>query len=462
MGSDLETVASGNSALAQRPLPHELDAERLVLGSILLDPHMFAAVIRLLDREEYFYLPAHQKIYTAMLSLFNDAQPVDLHLLRNELKTRGQLEEVGGGSYIASLVESCPVAANAEFYATIVRDRFVVRKLIQAATQTIQECYSGSESVEALVDRAEQRVFEVGQKKDLSEDVRIEQALYEAFEVIDNYKDREGRLTGLASGFMDLDEKTCGFQNSELIILAARPSMGKTSFALNVIENVGIELGKAVAIFSIEVPRRMLVQNMLCSRGRIDSHKLRGGYLQPEEYSNLSMVAGDFKDAGIFINDSPSMTVMSLRARARRLKDQYDISMIVIDYLQLMEGSVGAGGRTESRQQEISLISRGLKSLARELEVPVIALSQLNRRAETRDDHRPRMADLRESGALEQDADVIMFLFREEYYDPRPENENVAELIIAKQRHGPTDTVKLTFMKQFTRFYNYSRRDEGF
>ncbi|MBI4615161.1 MAG: replicative DNA helicase [Planctomycetes bacterium] len=436
--------------LGKGALPASADAERAVLASVLIDNECLSSVVVHLDHADYFYYAANREIYQAMLGLDSRSQPIDLVLLTEELEGRGTLAQAGGLEYLARLVDECPNAANAEYYAGIVRDRFVQRRLIDASREILEECHREGAEVDALVDRAEQRIFEIGEHREVSNVASMREALREAFRAIDG---RSDRLTGLETGFYDLDELTSGLQNSELIILAARPSMGKTSMAMNIVEHAAVDLRKPVAVFSLEVGRVQLVQNLLCSRARVDAHKVRRGKLEKELYQKLTLAAGELEDAPIHVIDEAGTNLMRVRALARRLKKRHGIALIVIDYLQLMEGPPGLSGRPESRQQDISYISRGLKGLARELDIPVLALSQLNRESDRREDHRPRLADLRESGALEQDADVVMMLYREEYYFPdRVDSRGQAELLLAKQRHGPLGTVPLTFLKECVRF----------
>ena len=437
--------------------PHSAEAERSVLGSILLDNECIPAVVSILDHNDYFFYAAHRAAFSAILDLESRGQPIDLLLLREALESKGKLQQAGGVEYLTRLVEVCPTAANAEYYAKIVRDRSVQRKLLECARETLAEASQEGADVDLVVDRAEQRIFEVGEKNEISDIASMREILKETFKAIDLYQGQAGRVTGISTGLIDLDDLTNGLQGSELIILAARPSMGKTSLAMNIAEHVAVHEGKGVAIFSLEVGRSQLVQNLLCSRAQVNAHRLRKGNLDKESYQKLALVAGDLQEAPLYINDEAGCNLTRMRSRARRLKRRHDIQLVIIDYLQLMEGPPTGGGR-ESREQEISAISRGLKALARELDVPVVALSQLNRESDRREDHKPRLADLRESGALEQDADVVMLLYREEYYfGDREECRNQAEIIVAKQRHGPQGAVKVAFMKEFVRFQNLAQ-----
>ena len=389
-----------------------------------------------------------------MLDLYDKGSAIDLVILRDELSRRGDLEKVGGVEYLVQLVQSVPSAANAEFYAGIVRDKALLRDLISASGAIIDEAYTAHDEVAAILDRAEQQFFMVTEQRVANEAVGLSSLLEQTFQQI---QDREGNyLTGAPTGFLELDDLTSGLQPAELIIVAARPSMGKTAMGLNLAEHMAVNENMPVVFFSMEMSRQQVAQRILCSRGRIDSHRLRRGMLNEQEIRQLQMICDELRDAPLFIDDTPGMTVLELRAKARRLWLQHKIKAIFIDYLQLMH-TPGA----ESRQQEIAIISRGLKALGRELNVPIVSLAQLNRGTEGRDGHRPRMSDLRESGAIEQDADVVMLLHRPSYYDPN-EDPNVAEVIIAKQRNGPTGTVKLHFDARSTRFDNLSMAPEPY
>ncbi|MGR3220825.1 MAG: replicative DNA helicase [Candidatus Anammoxibacter sp.] len=434
----------------ERKLPVSEDAEVSILGSMLLDNEVIDLVVQIIDKDS-FYKKAHKQLFQSIVDLYDQGHAVDLVILKEELDRRSILDEVGGVAYVMELEESVPMAANVEYYAKIVREKGIKRRLIETAINIQQEACMDSIDSDTLLDKSERAIFEITQKKYLKQSNRLYDILKETFERIDALHDKkEGRLTGLATGYCDLDDITCGLQASELIVIAARPSMGKTSLALNILENVGVVQGKAAVLFSLEMSAQQIAQNMLCSHVQVDAYKVRRGKLQDDDWQKLTMAMGVLAEAPIFIDDTPGLSILELRAKARRLKAQNDIQLIVVDYLQLLESSQG-----ESRQQEISLISRSLKSLARELEIPVIAVSQLNRSVESREGHKPRMSDLRESGSIEQDADVIILLHREDYYNPG-KNAGEAELIIAKQRNGPTGTVKLTFRSQYMRFESHS------
>ena len=434
--------------IQQKTQPFNIEAEISVLGSMLLDNEAINLVTELL-RTDNFYKTSHQYIFDTIVNLYNKNNAVDLVILKDELKKQSLLEKVGGAEYLMELEESVPLASNVEYYAKIVREKTIKRDLITATAKIQQEAYNDSLESDELLDIAEKEIFDITQRKFSSPTTKLFNILHDTFDHISNLHDREGRLTGVSTGYYDLDDITSGLQNSELIIIAARPSMGKSSLVLNIAEHAGTKEKKPTLIFSMEMSAQQVAQNMLCSTAKIDAHLLRTGKLDDNQFSNLSLAMGDLSESEIFIDDTPGLGLLELRAKARRLKLQHNIQMIIVDYLQLMEGR-----KAENRQQEISGISRGLKALARELEVPVIAVSQLNRSVETRDGHTPRMSDLRESGSIEQDADVIILLHREDYYDPTKRPGEV-DLNIAKQRNGPTGKITLTFLRNILRFEDY-------
>lgn len=443
--------------LREKLPPQNVEAEAAVLGSMLIEEEAIALGIEALTPEA-FYKDAHQKIFQAMIRLFTENKAVDLVTLTDTLTKEGTLEEVGGPSYLAHLTTLIPTAANILYYARIVKEKYVLRHLIQNATQIVTDCYDPAQDVNGLLDRAEKAVFEIASKK-FSGEVRLMKDLVRTqIETINRLYERREHVTGIATGFHEFDTQTAGLQPSDLVIVAARPSMGKSAFMTCIAEHVGIVTKIPVAIFSLEMSKEQLVQRMLCSRARVDAHKVRTGFLAEADWPKLTSAAGKLSEAPIYIDDTPGLSVLEIKAKARRLKAQHDIRIIMVDYLQLMQGSPGS----ESRQQEISEISRSLKALARELSVPVIAVSQLSRAVESRQDHRPQLSDLRESGAIEQDADVVILLLREEYYNPSEENKGKAEVIIAKQRNGPVGSVHLAFIREYTRFENAElvRREE--
>ncbi len=431
--------------MLERTLPQNIEAEVGVLGSMLLDNDAVNLAVQMLCKDSFYKTP-HQELFQTIVDLYDRDRAVDLVILKEELKKRSLLEKVGGVEYLMELEESVPTAANIEYYARIVQEKAVKRSLIDAAVRIQKDSYEEAYDTDALLDKAESLVFEIGQKKASAPSAKLCDLLKTTFDQIEKYHDKKNKLTGLSTGYADLDDITCGLQPSELIVVAGRPSMGKTSLALNILQHAGIVENKPAVLFSLEMSANQVAQNMLCSHAKVNAHDLRRGFLKEHEWSQLSLAMGALSEGAIFIDDTPGLSILELKAKARRLKSHHDIQLIVIDYMQLMEAT-----KAESRQQEISVISRGLKSLARELGIPIIAVSQLNRSVESREGNKPRMSDLRESGSIEQDADVIMLLYREEYYDPQ-KNPGVAEVIIAKQRNGPVGTVSLTFLKEFMRF----------
>lgn len=430
-----------------------------VLGSMLYEESALVRALEIL-KPFYFYDENHRKIFLATQALFEKNQAVDLVTVSEELRKRKQLEEVGGASYLTQLTASVPTAVNIEHYAQIVKEKALLRGLISAASQILQESFEPASEVNELVDRSEQLIFEISQYQIEGKFIPLKDVIRTSIETIDQLYQRKEHVTGLATGFKEFDIKTAGFQRSDLIIVAGRPSMGKSAFVSSICEHIGVELKKPIAFFSLEMSKEQLVQRMLCSHARVNAQSVRTGYLSHQDWPKLTAAAGKLSEAPVFIDDSPSLTALELRAKARRLKGQHNIELVVVDYLQLMQGY----GRSENRQQEISEISRSLKALARELRIPVIAVSQLSRAVEARTGNRPQLSDLRESGAIEQDADVVVFLFREEYYHPTEENRNKAEAIISKQRNGPTGSIELVFLKEWTRFDNpeFRREEEIF
>lgn len=437
-------------SLLQRVPPQNLDAERAVLGSLLLVNEHIGHVIDTMSTDE-LYARSHRAIYQAILDLYNRGEAIDFLTLQDELRRRGELEVVGGVEYLAGLTDVVPSAANVRHYARIVRETAALRALIQAATDILSTAYDESEPADQLLDKAESRIFQIAEHRLATDLIPLKDIVKQAMEHLDAIHGRG--ITGLATGFHDLDELTAGLQPSELIVLAARPSVGKTTFALNLAERLAVGQGKSVGLFSLEMSKQQLAQNLLCLHARLDAQRLRKGMLSQEERSELRLAAEVLYQAPIFVNDSPSLSPLSLRAKARRLKRQHDIQLVIIDYMQLMEPPPG-----ENRQQQVAEISRSLKGLARELGVPVLAVSQLNRAPEAREDHRPRLADLRESGAIEQDADVVLLLHRDDAYDS-DKNPGVVDLDIAKQRNGPTGKVRLTFRRECLRFEDATFED---
>ena len=436
--SDLTTV--------ERLPPQNLEAEQAVLGSMLLEEDAVVQAAELLD-EAAFYKDAHRKIFSALLALYKVSAPIDLVTITDELKKRNLLDDIGGASYLATLTNIVPTAANAEYYCRLVKHKAILRDLIRVSTHIATECYDSTVEPDLLLDRAQTFLFDIASKKAKRDAIAMKDIIKSSIEMIDALYQRKGMITGLPTGFTELDQQLAGLQPSDFVVVAGRPAMGKSSFALCVAEHLALVEKVGVALFSLEMSKENLVQRMLCSHARINAHNVRSGMLSTSDWPNLTKAAGKLSEAPVFIDDSPSISVLELRAKARRLKIRHNIGLIILDYLQLMDESMA-----ENRQQEISVISRSLKALARELNVPVIAVSQLSRAPERRETFRPRLSDLRESGAIEQDADVVLMLFREDYYNPTDENKGIAEVLIAKQRNGPTGTVKLAFIKEYTRF----------
>ncbi len=440
--------------MIDRVPPQNIEAEQAVLGAMMIDKEAISKATEIL-RENDFYRQDHRAVYQVIVDLFSKNQAVDMVTVTESLKREGKLDDVGGIQFITYLANAVPTAANISYHAKIVEEKSLLRQLISVSTQIAGSGYEGSEDVNTLLDNAERMILAVSERKISRDFSPIKEVVMSAVDRIDELYNKKGGITGLATGFIDFDHLTSGLQPSDLILIAARPSMGKTALVLNMAQNVAIREKKAVAFFSLEMSKEQLVQRMLCSEASIDSSRLRIGELEDNDWEKLIWAADGLSQADIFIDDTPGITVMEMRAKARRLKVEHNLQLIVIDYLQLMQGS--GKKNSENRQQELSDISRSLKALARELNVPVIALSQLSRSVESRQVKRPMLSDLRESGALEQDADLVAFLYREDYYDKETENKNITELIIAKHRNGPVDTVKLFFHKQFTRFANLAK-----
>jgi len=432
--------------------PQNTEAEQAILGAVLLNKDALILVSEIISPED-FYRTSHQKIFRSMLDLSESGQPVDLITLTSDLQTKKLLEEIGGVSYLTDLANAVPTAANVEYYAKIVEEKAVLRRLIRAATEIASTSYIENEDVQDILGDAEKRILEISQKKYSDGFIPIKDVLMETIDRIEFLQQNKGEITGTPSGFNDLDKMTSGFQKSDLIIIAARPSVGKTAFALNVAQNVAARANQPVAIFSLEMSASQLVQRMVSAEGNLDAHKLRTGQMEDEDWQKLTMAMTTLSEAPVYIDDSPAITVYDIRAKLRRLKIEKGLGLVVIDYLQLIHGR----GKSDNRQQEISEISRQLKRIARELEVPVIALSQLSRAVEQRQDKRPMLSDIRESGSIEQDADIVAFLYRDDYYNPETEKQNIIEIIIAKQRNGPVGKVELVFLKNYNKFVNYAQ-----
>ncbi|NTW71851.1 MAG: replicative DNA helicase [Eubacteriaceae bacterium] len=432
--------------------PHNFEAEQSVLGSMLLSKDAIASATELLPDGDMFYNAQHKAIYDGIISLFKEDLPVDLITLSNKLKDSNVLEKVGGISYLTELIEGVPSSANIKIYCNIVSEKALLRDLINSSMEVVAECYKNGDEADSVLELAEKKIFDISQRQKTGDFVHIQEALMNTLEIIEEAQKNQSSITGVTTGFKDLDNMTAGLQKSDLILIAARPSMGKTAFALNIAQNAAVKAKKSVAIFSLEMSKELLTQRMLCSEAHINSQNLRTGNLTDKDWQKLAYATSVLSSSRIFIDDTPGVTVMEMRSKARRLKMEHGLDMIMIDYLQLMEGS----RRSENRQQEISAISRALKALAREMSCPVIALSQLSRAPDARTDHRPVLSDLRESGAIEQDADVVMMLYRNYYYSKDPSDRSLAELNIAKQRNGSTGTLKLSWLEEYTQFADHS------
>ncbi len=446
--------ASGSDPSLHNLPPQSLEAEESLLSAVLIDNGTLLEVVEMLAPED-FYRSAHQKIFSAATDLFSRSEPVDLVTLTNRLKEAGHLDDVGGAAYLARLVDTAPLAINAQHYAKIIHDKSSLRRLIEKANLIAQRCFEQQGEVEDLIDYAEHAVFEIAEKKIRKAFFPLGQLIEHNINTLEERQGNRALVTGVPTGFSQLDHLTSGLQPSDLIILAARPSMGKTAFALNLARNAAVEAGVPVAVFSLEMSKEQLSMRMLCAEARVDSFRLRGGFLNGEDWENLTQAASVLSEAPIYIDDSPDISALDVRAKARRLKMEKDLGLVIIDYLQLMKSRQ----HSERRDLEISEISRSLKSLAKELNLPVIALSQLNRKLEERNEKRPKLSDLRESGALEQDADLVAFIYRDEVYHTEENNPNKgkAEIIVAKHRNGPTGDVNLAFIHAYTRFENLAK-----
>lgn len=429
--------------------PHQIEAEQSLLGGILIDNQGLPSALEVLKGDE-FYRDTHRIIFRAIQELFERNEPVDLITVADFLIEKNQLETVGGATYLASLAEMVPSATNVQTYAKIINEKALLRRLIQAANEIMAWCYAGGKSVEEILDHTEGAIFNITENRIRSSYFPLKEVVKKSIEVIESFQENREMVTGVPSHFADLDKLTAGFQPSDLIIIAARPSMGKTALALNIARNAALESGIPVGFFSLEMSKEQLAMRLLCSEARVDSHKIRTGFLSRQECAKMLTAAGYFMDAALYIDDTPAISSLELRAKARRMKADRGLGMIVVDYLQLMRSREG----TERREQEISEISRSLKALAKEINIPVIALSQLNRKVEERHDKRPQLSDLRESGAIEQDADLIAFIYRDEVYNQATTEKGIAEINISKQRNGPTGKVKLAYINSYTRFEN--------
>lgn len=436
----------------KRILPHSMEAEQSVIGSMIMDREAIVVASELVTGED-FYSRQYGILFETMVELHNEGKPVDLVTLQDRLKEKDVPPEVSSLEFVRDLITAVPTSANIKYYAGIVAEKATLRKLIRLNEEIANTCYAGKESLEVILEDTEKKIFEVVQKRNTGEFVPIRQVVMNAMDRIERASKNKGAVTGIATGFADLDYRTAGMQPADLVLIAARPSMGKTAFVLNIAEHVAFKLNKTIAIFSLEMSKEQLVNRLFSLESKVDSQHIRTGQLSDQEWEKLIESAGVIGKSNLIIDDTPGISIAELRSKCRKYKLEHDLSMIIIDYLQLMSGS----GRTDSRQQEISDISRSLKAIARELSVPVLALSQLSRAVEQRPDHRPMLSDLRESGAIEQDADVVMFIYRDEYYNHDTERPGIAEIIIAKQRNGPIGTVDLAWLPNYTKFANLER-----
>jgi len=435
--------------------PHSIEAEQAVLGAVLLDREAIISASEFVNPED-FYKDSHREVYRAAVELFDRGEPVDLVTLSEQLRQKNLLEAVGGMAFLTDLSSSVPTIANAAHYAKIIYGKSLLRKLIRACGEISEKSFEAAEDVEEIIEYAEKNIFDISQKRAFTGFVPLKEVLVSSFNKIEELYNNKGATTGISTGFRDIDTKTSGLQKSDLILVAARPSMGKTSLALNIAQHAALLQKVPVAIFSLEMSREQLVNRMICAEANIDSHSMRTGNLSEDDWPKLAASVNRLSKANIYIDDTPGITVAEMRSKCRRLKLERGLELILIDYLQLMQGS----SRVESRQQEISEISRSLKALAREMDCPVLAMSQLSRAPEMRSEHKPMLSDLRESGAIEQDADVVMFIYRDEYYHPDTEKKGIAEIILAKQRNGPTGVVELVWLDKFTKFADMAKYEE--
>ncbi len=429
--------------------PQNIEAEQAVLGAMLLNDKIIPEILEIIDGS-YFYKEAHQEIFSAIIDLFHNRKSIDIVTVAEVLKKKGKLEEAGGVVYLTNLVDNVPVASNAVSYAKIVKEKGILRALINSSFQILSLCYEAKEGASSILDKSERLIFEISDRRIEGGYVHIKEVIKSSIELIDTLYQKKSHVTGIPSGFKEFDIRTSGLHPGDLIVIAGRPSMGKSAFVTCLAEYIAVECNIPVGFFSLEMSKEQLVQRFLCSYAKVDAHKLRTGFLSPSDWPLLTAAAGKLSEAPLFIDDTPAINIFELRAKARRMRSHHNIQVIIVDYLQLIRGS----GRPESRQQEISEVSQALKALAKELNAPVVAVSQLSREVEKREDHRPRLSDLRESGAIEQDADLVVLLYREEYYEPDTEKKGIAEINIAKQRNGPTGIIELGFVKEYMKFVN--------
>jgi len=453
MKTELATPIEG---IYQKVLPQNIEAEQSVLGGILIDNEALHKVLEIIEPND-FYRDNHKKIFLAFLELFENNTPLDIITVTELLQKKGELTNVGGATYLASLVDSVPTTANITHYAKIIKEKSILRSLIAKATDIVNMGFEASEDVAEILDKAEEAIFSITQQRIQTSYYSIKEIIKQTFETIEELSSKKDSVTGIPTGFVDFDRLTAGLQPSDLIIIAGRPVMGKTSFTLNIAQHAATRAGVPVGFFSLEMSKEQLALRMLCAEARINSQKIRSGFLSERDWLRLTDAAATLSEAPIFIDDTPALSVLEIRAKARRLRSEHNIGLIIVDYLQLMKGR----GKVDTREREISEISRSLKALAKELNIPVVAVSQLNRRVEERENKRPRLADLRESGAIEQDADLIVFIYRDEVYNEDTPDKGIAEIIIGKQRSGPTGVVKLAFLDKYTRFENLLTSENG-
>ncbi|MFH1453913.1 MAG: replicative DNA helicase [Armatimonadota bacterium] len=432
--------------------PQSIEAEQSALGSILIEKDAVSKVVEIIKPSD-FYKEAHQIIYNTIIHLYEKGEPIDLITMSEELKNRGQFDQIGGASYLTTLINTVPNAANVEHYANIIREKSDLRNLIYAGTAISQMSYEFKDPLETIIDKSEQMIFDISQRRTKRDFLPIKGILTSAFEKIEELYERKSNVTGVPTGYKDLDNYTAGFQPSDFIVIAARPSMGKTALCLNIAQHAAIKEKRPVGVFSLEMSKEQLVQRLICAEASVDAQRLRTGHLEDGDWPRITKAMAVLSEAPIYIDDSAGLTLLEMRSKARRLKAKFGLELLVIDYLQLIKGT----GRIENRTQEISEISRQIKSLAKELEIPVVALSQLSREVEKRTDKRPLLSDLRESGAIEQEADVVAFIYRDEYYNPDSDRKNIAEINIAKQRNGPIARFELYFFKEYTKFIDLDR-----
>jgi replicative DNA helicase len=451
MGNEEITLANSSPA-AEKLIPQNIEAEMATLGAMLLNEEAIAEAMEIIN-EEFFYKEEHRIIFSSITSLFDSRKKVDILTISEDLNKKKLLEKCGGTTYLTTLADFVPTAANVSHYARIVKEKGVLRLLINSATKIVSLAYKENEEVSAVLDKAEKLIFEISDKRIEGGYIHIKEIIKDGIELIESLYHKKSHITGIPTGFTDFDIKTAGLQKGDLVIVAGRPSMGKSAFATSIAEYAAVEEKIPVAFFSIEMSKEQLMQRFLCSQAKVDMHKLRTGFLAPSEWPILTSAAGRLSEAPVYIDDTPAINIFELRAKARRLKAHYNIELIVVDYLQMIRSI----RRSDNRQQEISEISQALKALAKELNVPLIAVSQLSRAVESRQDHKPQLSDLRESGAIEQDADVVVLLLREEYYNPTDENRGIADVMIAKQRNGPVGNVKLGFMREYMKFVNLAK-----